>query len=138
PPLPPLRAAAPLLRPAVQASAPRHVAPPLPPPAGKDAPGLPPLPEVSPRNASYTIETRLDPDAHRITGVLVLDWRNTSTQALSRFPFHPSWTPSRTNLPRTARGEGRRAPDDAKRDDRSFGWTEVKSIRLLGEPEEDL
>ena len=62
-----LLAAAALLLPAVQAAAPRHAAPPLPHPAGKDAPGLPPLPEVSPRNASYTIEARLDPDAHRIT-----------------------------------------------------------------------
>jgi hypothetical protein len=133
-----LLAAAALLLPAVQASAPRHVAPPLPPPAGKDAPGLPPLPEVSTRNASYTIEARLDPDAHRITGVLVLDWRNTSAQALSSFPFHLYWNAFRNNLSTTARGEGRRAPDDAKRDDRSFGWTEVKSIRLLGEPDEDL
>src|SRR4029450_6783792 len=115
PPLPPLRAAAPLLRPAVQASAPRHVAPPLPPPAGKDALGLPPLPEVSPRNASYTIETRLDPDAHRITGVLVLDWRNTSTQALSSFPFHLYWNAFRNNLSTTARGEARRAPHTAAR-----------------------
>ena len=105
---------------------------------GKDAPGLPPLPEVSPRNASYTIEARLDPDAHRITGVLVLDWRNTSAQALSSFPFHLYWNAFRNNLSTTARGEGRRAPDDAKRDDRSFGWIEVKSIRLLGEPDEDL
>ena len=100
-------------------------------PAGKDAPGLPPLPEVSPRNASYTIEARLDPDAHRITGVLVLDWRNTSAQALSSFPFHLYWNAFRNNLSTTARGEGRRAPDDAKRDDRSFGWIEVKSMRLL-------
>src|SRR6185436_7830740 len=133
-----LLAAAALLLPAARAEAPRPVPEPLPPPAGKDAPGLPPLPEASPRNASYAIEARLDPDAHRITGVLVLDWRNTSDQPLSSFPFHLYWNAFRNNLSTTARGEGRRAPDAAKRDDRSFGWTEVKSIRLLGEPDEDL
>ena len=93
-----------------QAKGPGHVAPPLPPPAGKDAPGLPPLPEVSPRNASYTIEARLDPEKRTITGSLVLDWKNTSDQALASFPFHLYWNAFRNNLSTTARGEGRRAP----------------------------
>ena len=133
-----LAAAAALVLPAVRAEAPRPVALTLPPPAGKDAPGLPPLPEASPRSASYTIEARLDPDTHRITGSLLLDWKNTSDQALSSFPFHLYWNAFRNNLSTTARGEGRRAPDDARRDARSFGWTELTSIRLLGELEEDL
>ena len=133
-----LLAAAALAWPRAQAAAPRPVAAPLPPPAGKDAPGLPPLPEASPRNASYTIEARLDPEAHRVTGALVLDWRNTSDQALASFPFHLYWNAFRNNLSTTARGEGRRAPDDARREDRSFGWIEVKSIRLLGDAPEDL
>ena len=89
---------------------PRHVPPPLPPPAGGDAPGLPPLPERSPRNASYTIEARLDPGSARSRASLVLDWRNTSDQALASFPFHLYWNAFRNNLSTTARGEGRRAP----------------------------
>ncbi len=59
---------------------------PLPPVAGPDEPGFPPLPERSPRNASYTIEARLDPEERTIEGQLVLEWRNTSDQALSTFP----------------------------------------------------
>jgi hypothetical protein len=130
--------AAALARPPVRASGPHDPQPPLPPPAGSDAPGLPPLPAVSPRNASYTIEARLDPDAHRVTGRLLLDWRNTSDQALASFPFHLYWNAFRNNLSTLARGEGRRAPDAAHRDPRSFGWIEVKSVRLLGEAEQDL
>jgi hypothetical protein len=121
-----------------QAKGTGHVPPPLPPPAGKDAPGLPPLPDVSPRNASYTIEARLDPEKRTITGSLVLEWRNTSDQALASFPFHLYWNAFRNNLSTTARGEGRRAPSERMKDERSFGWTEVKSVRRLGDVEEDL
>ncbi len=127
-----------LALPAARAAAPPRTPQPLPAPAGKDAAGLPPLPEASPRNASYTIEARLDPEAHRITGVLVLDWRNTSDRPLASFPFHLYWNAFRNNLSTTARGEGRRAPSDLRREDRSFGWIEVESVRRLGEPEEDL
>src|SRR5512139_1170709 len=80
-----------LALPGARAQAPKHVPTPLPPVAGKDAPGLPPLPEASPRNASYAIEARLDPETRRIAGSLLLEWRNTSDQALSSFPFHLYW-----------------------------------------------
>ncbi len=105
---------------------------PLPPPAGPDAPGLPPLPAVSPRNASYTIDARLDPEKHTIKGSLVLEWRNTSDRPLSTFPFHLYWNAFRNNLSTTARGEGRRAPDDRKREDRSYGWIQVRRVQLTG------
>ena len=127
-----------LAREVAHAKGPAAAPPPLPPPAGKDAPGLPPLPEVSPRNASYTIEARLDPEKRTITGSLVLDWRNTSDQPLASFPFHLYWNAFRNNLSTTARGEGRRAPADRMKDERSFGWTEVKSVKRLGGGEEDL
>jgi hypothetical protein len=114
-----------------RAAAPAHVPRPLPPVAGPDAPGLPALPEASPRNASYTIEARLDPEKRTIAGTLVLEWRNTSDEALSSFPFHLYWNAFRNNLSTTARGEGRRAPEDRKREERTFGWIQVKSVRLL-------
>jgi hypothetical protein len=114
-----------------------HVARPLPPPAAPDDPVLPPLPSASPRNANYTIEARLDPEKRTIAGTLVLEWRNTSDQALSTFPFHLYWNAFRNNLSTSARGEGRRAPDDRKREERTFGWTQVRSVRLLGGAEGD-
>jgi hypothetical protein len=118
--------------PLAHAASPGRLGRPLPPPAAKDAPGLPPLPDVSPRNASYTIEARLFPEKRTIAGTLVLEWRNTSDRALSSFPFHLYWNAFRNNLSTTARGEGRRAPDDRGREERTFGWTQVRSVRLLG------
>jgi hypothetical protein len=130
-------AVASLAFPLARASSPGHVRRPLPPPAPRDAPGLPPLPEQSPRNASYTIEARLDPEKRTLAGTLVLEWRNTGDQALSSFPFHLYWNAFRNNLSTTARGEGRRAPDDRKREERTFGWTQVRSVRLVGGAEGD-
>ena len=124
--------------PGTHAGNPPYVPPPLPPVAGKDAPGLPPLPEQSPRNASYTIEARLDPVKRTIAGTLVLEWRNLSEQTLSAFPFHLYWNAFRNNLSTSARGEGRRAPGDRILEERAFGWTSVRSIHLLGPAEEDL
>jgi hypothetical protein len=111
----------------------------LPPPAGPEAPGLPPLPAVSPRTASYSIDARLDPDRRRIEGALVLEWRNTADRPLASFPFHLYWNAFRNNLSTSARGDGRRVPHDAKREERSFGWIRVTSVRRLGPGgEEDL
>jgi hypothetical protein len=118
-----------------RAAAPSHVPLPLPPAVGKDAPGLPPLPEVSPRNASYTIEARLDPGKRTIAGSLVLEWRNTSDQALSTFPFHLYWNAFRNNLSTMARGEGGRIPDERRREERTFGWIGARRVRLLDESE---
>ncbi|HEY3119845.1 MAG TPA: M1 family metallopeptidase [Vicinamibacteria bacterium] len=95
---------------------------------------LPPLPATSPRNASYTIEARLDPDRHTIEGSLVLDWRNTADVALSTFPFHLYWNAFRNNLSTAARGEGRRAArrdlSDAEKE-RGYGYSDVRSVVLL-------
>ena len=47
--------------------------------------GLPPLPPQSPRNASYTIQARLDDVRHHIDGRLLLEWTNTTiANALTR------------------------------------------------------
>jgi Peptidase family M1 domain len=107
----------------------------LPPPTEE---GLPPIPEKSPRNASYTIEARLDPEKHEVKGSLVLSWRNASDQALDRFPFHLYWNAFRNNLSTTARGGGgRRRPNVGVGEDRTFGYIDVTTIRRL-EPDEEL
>jgi hypothetical protein len=120
-------------RPAVAAVPVARPVPPLPALEPAD-PSLPPLPARSPRNASYTIDATLDPDHHRIDGALVLDWRNTSGVALSSFPFHLYWNAFRNNLSTSARGERRPVapPFSAEEGDRRFGYTEVRSVRLLG------
>ena len=94
---------------------PPRSASPLPPVAGENAPGLPPLPSVSPRIANYSIDARLDPEQHTIAGSLLLEWRNTSDRPLTSFPFHLYWNAFRNNLSTSARGDGRRASDGVAR-----------------------
>jgi hypothetical protein len=109
--------------------------PPLPTPAAPDDPTLPPLPKQSPRNASYTIEARLDPERHTIQGSLVLEWRNTTGQPQATFPFHLYWNAFRNSLSTSARGEGRRSARvrGERRDTRGFGYIQVASVRQQGE-----
>jgi hypothetical protein len=107
------------------------------PPLQADYP-LPPLPEQSPRNASYTIVARLDPDKHTIDGSLVLEWRNTSPVPLQSFPFHLYWNAFRNTLSTVARGEGSRGLRRSARPDDAFGYTQVRAIKLLGGAEADL
>ncbi len=97
---------------------------------------LPPLPERSPRVASYSIDARLDDTNHQIEGRLELEWRNGSTSAVDHLPFHLYWNAFRNNLSASARGEGPRAARFAK--DRGFGYTWPTRIVWLGEPETDL
>jgi hypothetical protein len=109
----------------------------LAPVAAATAAELPDLPARSPRNASYTIDARLDPAQHTIEGSLVLEWRNTSDAPRSTFPFHLYWNAFRNTLSTSARGEGPRGArfDDT---DRGFGYTHLKAVQLLGNPDVDL
>jgi Peptidase family M1 domain len=94
-------------------------------------PGLPPLPDRSPRNANYTIRARLDADRHVIDGSLVLEWTNTTGLPQSSFPFHVYWNAFRNNLSTSARGTGRRAAGRGN-DPRRWGYTHVRRIALAG------
>jgi len=99
--------------------------------AGLD--GLPAAAERSPRNASYSIDVRLDPEAHTLEGRLVLDWRNISGVPASEFPFHLYWNAFRNNLSSSARGDRRRAlPRVHEREQarRRLGYIHVRSVRL--------
>jgi hypothetical protein len=48
-------------------------------------------PALSPRNASYTIDVRLDPIARTITGSEVVTWRNITSKPASDLRFHLYW-----------------------------------------------
>jgi hypothetical protein len=92
---------------------------------------LPPLPGRSPRNASYSIDVRLDPERHTLLGRLELEWRNDGPEAVSTFPFHLYWNAFRNTGSTTAReGGSRGAPPGHGQDARRFGYAQVKSVRL--------
>jgi hypothetical protein len=81
------------------------------------------------RNASYTIGRPIPRrDDHRLAGPRLDEHQR---PGVASFPFHLP-NAFRNNLSTSARGEGRRAPADRMKDERSFGWTEVKSVKRLG------
>ncbi|HYM21713.1 MAG TPA: M1 family metallopeptidase [Vicinamibacterales bacterium] len=88
-------------------------------------------PPLSPRNASYTIDARLDPPAHAIAGTETIAWRNITRTTATELQFHlywNAWKDDRSTFMREAALAGRRsgAPDA----DRSR--IDVTSIRLNG------
>jgi hypothetical protein len=93
----------------------------------------------SPRTSNYTIDARLDEAKHTIDGRLVLEWTNTSGEPLTRFPFHLYWNAFRNTLSSSARGEGRRSARFGRPPEpRAFGYTELRSVRLLDPSPADL
>ena len=48
-------------------------------------------PPLSPRNASYSIDARLDAPSRTITGSEVITWRNITTKPASELQFHLYW-----------------------------------------------
>jgi hypothetical protein len=119
-------------RPTAQVGAPASIARPS---AGADGVVTPPL---SPRNASYSIDARLDPASRTVTGSEVVTWRNLTTKTAHELQFHlywNAWKDTRSTFMREAALGGRRvdrplAPGDWSRID-------VNSIKLLASTSPD-
>jgi len=119
--------------------APQRSKSPAPPPA-KAAPAVvdtarlqAPLPgALSPRNANYSIDVRLDHASRTLAGREVITWRNTAGVATSELRFHlyyNAWKNARSTWMRESRLRGRergQAPAQA-----DWGWVDVTAVRLL-------
>jgi hypothetical protein len=88
---------------------------------------------LSPRNANYAIDARLDPAARTISGTADLTWRNDAPIAATELRFHLYWNAWRDDrstwmrereLAANASAHGRPA------DDR--GWIDIDSIETAG------
>lgn len=101
--------------------------------AAAAAPGDAPAPgALSPRNANYLIEARLDSRQHMITGREWLTWRNTTGEPTPELRYHlyyNAFKNSRSTWLRERQMSGRPAPPI---DEEDWGWTEVTTIRLVG------
>ena len=90
-----------------------------------------PLPgALSPRNANYSIDVRLDVGGRGLIGSEVVTWRNISAYPTSKLCFHlyyNAWKNDQSTWMREAGLRGRRRPQ--RRD--AWGWTTVTSVRLL-------
>ena len=88
---------------------------------------------ISPRNANYTIEVRLDPERRTLEGRETVSWRNISGNATSELQFHlyyNAWKNTRSTWMRERLlGRGRSLHERPESD---WGWIEVTAVRLLG------
>jgi len=118
---------------------PRRAAPAKPSPAAKSARAeIPaadrsaPLPgALSPRNANYSIDVRLDHASRTLTGREVITWRNISANATSELRFHlyyNAWKNAQSTWLREGRLAGRRRAVVPEPD--AWGWANVTSVRL--------
>jgi hypothetical protein len=93
----------------------------------------PPPGALSPRNANYSIDVRLDPRERLLIGSEVVTWRNISANPTPEVRFHlyyNAWKNTRSTWLREA--ELGRNLDTAPLREKDWGWTEVTGIRLLG------
>lgn len=86
---------------------------------------------LSPRNANYVIEVRLDPEARTLEGRQVLEWTNITDVATDELRFHLYWNAWRNDRSTWMREEalGGWLSDDVREED--WGWIEVDAVRLL-------
>jgi hypothetical protein len=90
-------------------------------------------PPLSPRNANYSIDVRLDPASRTITGSEVITWRNITSRPAADLRFHlywNAWRDDRSSWQRErqlvrAAGARNRLADDRSR-------IEVTSVRITG------
>ncbi len=94
-------------------------------PSARDVP-------LSPRNASYAIELRLDPRLQTLEGRQVLTWTNRTARATGELWFHlywNAWRNDRSTWLLEDRLRDRSDLDDVR--DEDWGWIDVRSTRLL-------
>ena len=92
-----------------------------------------PLPgALSPRNANYSIDVRLDHPTRTLTGREVMTWRNISAAATSELRFHlyyNGWKNTQSTWMREASLGGRRRGESPAPGD--WSWIDVTAVRLL-------
>jgi len=97
-------------------------------------------PPLSPRNASYSIDARLDASNRIITASEVVTWRNITTRPAQELQFHlywNAWRNDRSTWRREAalRSAGRNLSTPAADD---WSRIDVRSIKLIGGGNADL
>ena len=88
---------------------------------------------LSPRNANYTIEVKLDPALKTLEGRETLEWRNDTQAPATELWFHLYWNAWKNNKSTwireaTLRGRGRRL-EDIK--DNDWSYCQVQSMKAL-------
>src|SRR6266849_2676263 len=88
---------------------------------------------LSPRNANYSIDARLDTASRTIAGSEVITWRNLTAKPTRELQFHlywNAWRNTRSTWLREALLGSNRNFDDRR--DEDWGRIDITSINLLG------
>src|SRR5215468_3915742 len=96
-------------------------------------------PPLSPRNASYVIDAKLDPASRTITGSEVILWRNVTTRPATELQFHlywNAWRDDRSTWVREAKLGSRRALPVVSPDERAH--IDVTALGVRGKARADL
>jgi aminopeptidase N len=96
-------------------------------------------PPLSPRNASYIIDARLDPASRTITGSEVILWRNITTKPATELQFHlywNAWRDDRSTWLREATLGSRRVVPAVRPDERAR--IDVTALGVRGSARADL
>ncbi|MBM3779756.1 MAG: M1 family metallopeptidase, partial [Acidimicrobiia bacterium] len=83
---------------------------------------------LSPRNASYDIEVRLDPDTKSVTGRETLRWRNLSRNDATELQFHLYWNAWRNDDSTWMRGRSLTGGSRPRAD--AWGRIDVTRLRI--------
>jgi len=91
---------------------------------------------LSPRNANYDIDVRLDPVKKELQGRETVQWRNVSAATATELQFHLYWNAWRDGESSWLREErlqtaAPRRPQDARRRPEETGSSEVTRLRLI-------
>ncbi len=90
---------------------------------------------ISPRNANYTIDVRLDREAKTLVGHQVVTWRNIQSSPTDELWFHLYWNGWRNNRSTWLLEDGLRGRSDLgdEIEDGDWGWIEVDSVAMIGQ-----
>ena len=86
---------------------------------------------LSPRNASYRINARLDTETRTITGTETITWRNISTRPATSLQFHlyyNAWRNTQSSWMRESILAG--DTELASRPEADWGWIDLSTMRL--------
>lgn len=102
-------------------------------PMASQAPGLPGAPPgaLSPRNAGYSIDVRLDHRSRTLSGRAILTWRNMASVPTTELRFHLYYNAWRNSESTWLREAALRRSRTSSLKPEDWGWIDVSQLRLL-------
>ncbi len=92
-------------------------------------------PALSPRNANYQIDVRLNPATRQLDGQETLIWRNTTTDRITELQFHlylNAFKDQNSTFMRESGGQLRGVEMDKSTNESPYGWINIKSMKRRG------